>query len=618
MGSRSAVTALLFALILLAPGPRCAFAQAGAVVDMALIIGNNHHVEDSSWDLRFADDDALETAAHFRDMHPDGQVWLLVDPDEETRARRADLIAFPHRPPTYDNWRAAIAELHRAVWEARTAGASRVRLFVHFSGHGEKGGRLHLADTLLAPQGFREGLAEAGADEVFALMDGCHLAEVIRSGDRAETVAPAPIFAEQDLAVPARPSWLGFIGATTAVPEHDWLAGGLLTMVGVSGLLGPADLNGDDLITFFEWSRYIAGQIGGEGSLSAGLLMVPPNQDWQATVVDLKQSADRGVRLSPGFPDGLVRVIRLPGRELIAEFTWDGRQAVGLRLPPGAYEVVRIKERGGWDLGYFAADRIRITVSAGMVTLGERSELEAVALIPEQLRGGGDPPTTLTPVRISAREARSLARLPGGDAGAAPPIRPGLTLGLSLYSPSLGPALGVGGPPSPGGAVRVGWSAHPATRGRWIFSAGAVVQRGLWQVEGLPAGGALVDGRRHEWRLGPTLEQGWSWRKVSVSLQETAAWAPSFLTASGALLVDEGDPHGGWRYVLLRSGALEAALSVTTPVGDRWELGPVVRVEALRSQLSPRAVTAAEPVVSWDTLLSVGLELRQSPFRAGR
>ncbi len=106
--------------------------QAQDILDLALVIGNNHYVGDNTRDLHYADDDALSAAEAFLDLHPYGRLWLLVDPDSDTLNRRPSARTLDHRPPTLDAWDHALDEMARVVAEARARGPVEVHLFLHF------------------------------------------------------------------------------------------------------------------------------------------------------------------------------------------------------------------------------------------------------------------------------------------------------------------------------------------------------------------------------------------------------------------------------------------------------------------------------------------------------
>lgn len=605
---------------------------------LALVLGNNVHRVDARRNLQYADDDALRFAQHFRLLHPDGELILLARPDAETLRVQPEQVELP-QAPTRAAFMAAIQTLTRTAQKARAAGRRRVQLFFYFSGHGEVGAVLHLEDDYLLSQERWTLLGQVGADQVFALLDGCYLGDDVR-GENGLADAP-PLFEEvAELPRASRPPWAAYIGATTPVPELSLFRGGLLTQVALNGLLGPADSDHDQRITFYEWGQYIQATLS-KRPFAPRLQVVRPEQDPAAIVVDLRRLGKGGIFMGRDFPSGLVQVTRAGTREVVAQLHHVKGNQQTLRLTPGRYDVIRylepteqLQERSVKVL------RERRVYPAGMLTvevgpskrvlLNRDTRLRPVFLVPRAMRGadGLDPraevaliseederifvlhayevrvnPSTLRPPSSWVAELRVENPLqagiyrpedsaPGGEVGAEPTLVPGLGLRLEHH-----------------------WT--PLSFGRAFFSFGMAGQYGLnLQTDVYGCQSAADDvcvypsARRHQLRLGGMLAQRWQSPALNLVLQESFSWAPSLLTSGGALVQDL--PHDAdasfveWRYVSPTSFVLEASVGVLWPLLSRWELGPQLRVEA---ELFHRL--GALPL----TQVSLGFQFRQALLR---
>ncbi len=593
-------------LILTSPG----LVRSEQILDLALIIGNNRYVGDSSRDLHYADDDALSAAEAFLALHPYGRLWLLVDPDEETLATRPSATRLEHRPPTLDAWDRAIQEMAAIVADARYRGQVTVHVFLHFSGHGERGGILHFADQRLPARSFRISLARVGADEVFALMDGCHLAQVVRDGDRMTTLPPPPIFDESEMSAPERPRWLGLIGATTAAPEHDYLASGLLTLVGLSALRGPADLDGDDRITFQEWGTYVAMQFEGVDG-GPQVVVVPPRKNRRATVIDLRTTRLGTIRLEPGFPPGQVRIVQGPTRRLVAEVYHEGIHPTIIQVKPGHYTLLRFLPRATWRHPGYPAQKIDVAVGPDTTRVGRRVAGQLVVLLPEGMKGEGDPPENVEAWTISADEERAIVNSPfrrgheRQDFG-----RPRWTLCVGVPSPTTGPDLSGTGEPRPGFQVRAARTWPLLDRGPWFLGWGLATRLSAVQYAELWVNAKEnVTGALHvEARVGPTITQTWALPRGRILLDLGVAYAPGVVADGAALLEDPSLEAAGStsaRYRFLRNAAGDVYLSWYPATRRPWNAGPYLMGEILRFQLPP--ISDAPAPVSWERTLAAGI-----------
>jgi hypothetical protein len=249
----AALAALTGVLGVLAP------TAAGAEVRRyALVVGYNGSDDPALSPLRYADDDALRYHELFRLVGD--EAILLVDPDAETARLYRDVR---RRVPTRAAVLAALAELREKMGADRARGDTPVLYFV-YSGHGNydqegrgytwlAGGRFTTRDL------YDQVIAPSEGSPVILIVDACNAALLVNSrgpgssGDR-RPAAPSKMNLENYPNV-------GVILSSSSVSEvHEWgrYLAGVFSHEVRSGLLGPADLDGDSTITFPELAAFIA------------------------------------------------------------------------------------------------------------------------------------------------------------------------------------------------------------------------------------------------------------------------------------------------------------------------------------------------------------------------
>ena len=600
---------LLAALALLLPGR----ALAVQTIDLAFIIGNNHHLEDDDRTLSFADDDALMASELFALLHPFSRQWVLVRPQGVAWASRQTAGTTALVPPTLEGWEQATEAVAAYVANLRLQGRVKVRVFFHFSGHGEREGLLHLEDSFLPKERFRRDLARLGADQIVALLDGCYLADVVR-GEEGDVVQQPSLFMESDLKVPSRPAWLGVMGAATAVLEPAWLGNGLLTTVALTGLRGPADLDGNLVISFDEWSRYVTTFLG-RSRPNMHLVTVAPRGDPLATVVDLRNDRSGGVTFSGSFPKGHLRVLR-DDKTLAAELMHRGDRPTTLRLAPGHYTMMLINDAKGWEGPGIPASMMKIEIDQALLSFRHSTPMEPVALVIQGSANRGVD-TSVKTVAISERTYLSLQDSPFRSLGEPVSFKrePLLHVALAATSPQHGlPLTGVDGEQNSAN-LRLSLLAPIQMRGRFQLTGGPAMQYGAEIEPSLNVSEVhrWAPAYRHELRLGAAARLSRLGRNATVGVELGAAYAPSLVLAGGEIARDpEAERDDLWRFVYLRNLSLEAGLVGHVALSEGWELGPAVRLGGLRVATSPDADEAA--IEGWALQLSGGLEFRRRPL----
>lgn len=293
-------------------------AAAGARADTvayAIVIGNNAAPEGTELaPLRYADDDALRYHRLFSRF---ATAHLLTVLDAATQ-RRYPGAAAATRPPTLANLRRTVADLRARMIADRARGDEPV-FYLVFSGHGARTGN---GDAYLALVGGALG-QEILYDEILAalpsryshvIVDACHAGGVIglRGGffDRELEAETAPVAAADVMGLLrseqlSRFPHVGVLVATTLGQEaHEWseIEAGVFSHELLSGLLGPADVNGDLQVEYSEISAFVAAANRAleDPRAAAQVIARPPASNRNAALVSL--AGLRGVRLLRGDP----------------------------------------------------------------------------------------------------------------------------------------------------------------------------------------------------------------------------------------------------------------------------------------------------------------------------
>jgi hypothetical protein len=244
-------------------------------VSYAVIVGNNappsepHAAALST--LRYADDDAVR---YYQLLSQFSRTTLLATLDDATQKRHTKIASLA-RVPSLEALRQVFASLGNDMRLDREAGNEPVLYFV-FSGHGalaESGDAfLALADGRLTQRIlFDELIGSLPTPRTHLIVDACHAAGVVgaRGGKlfgSETTGATAEVSASESIAIAGggaleRHPNVGVMAATTLGNEtHEWSAieAGVFSHEVLSGLAGPADINGDQTIEYSELHAFVA------------------------------------------------------------------------------------------------------------------------------------------------------------------------------------------------------------------------------------------------------------------------------------------------------------------------------------------------------------------------
>jgi hypothetical protein len=328
----------------------------------ALVIGNNAVPEGAAGQglrtLRYADDDAVRFHQLLSRV---GHSELLTIVDDTTE-RRYPGIAAAARPPTRDNLRRAVARLAARIAAQRARGDDAV-VHIVFSGHGALAASgepfLALADGALTQQGlFDEVIATLPATYVHVIVDACHAGGVVgvRGGFfDAEVDAASRQLDDAELGrvVRARsierfPHVGVLVSASIGQEAHEWseVESGLFSHELLSGLLGPADVNGDLVIEYSEAQAYVAAANRAIRDPRAvpRIVAAPPRANPRAPLVAL--TAVPGAQFLAGRAAGLGRFhIELGNGQRYLDAHLAGDAEVAILLPSAGPAFVRTDRR---------------------------------------------------------------------------------------------------------------------------------------------------------------------------------------------------------------------------------------------------------------------------------
>jgi hypothetical protein len=224
----------------------------------ALVIGNNQPPRADLPRLRYADDDAVRWAVLFDTLGAD--IEVLAELDDESRQLYGGVVP-PMGPPSRAGVDAAVARIAAGIASARASGAHVVFYFI-YAGHGdvEDGkGYVALTDAHFTRDDLSAHVLQAvHADTNHVIVDACRASYFLTNrGPGGERRAWQDSYFRPNEASAGN---TGFLLASSASGlSHEWeeFQAGIFSHEVRSGLMGPADANGDGLITYRELTGFV-------------------------------------------------------------------------------------------------------------------------------------------------------------------------------------------------------------------------------------------------------------------------------------------------------------------------------------------------------------------------
>jgi hypothetical protein len=335
-----------FLLFLFIPGAVFGASAAAPADDQgaarfALIIGVNRSIEPGVSPLRYADDDA----ARYRDLLEviGARTYLLATLDQNTRRVHPEAAA-EARPAELAELRATVKRLAKDVAEARRE--HRTALYVIYAGHGHvdrtdgRTGYVSLDDGRLTGQDFlREIIDPVAADQNHLLVDACSSYLLVTGRGGAGERWPVAGYARIGGALLERKD-IGLLLSTSSAREsHEWSAfqAGVFSHEVRSGMYGPADVDGDGIVSYREMAAFIrrANESIPNEKFRPELFWQPPRDT--TALIDLRRALARRVEI-PGT-DGAHYFLEDPRGVRLADFHNGRSLTVRLVRPPVAQRL---------------------------------------------------------------------------------------------------------------------------------------------------------------------------------------------------------------------------------------------------------------------------------------
>jgi hypothetical protein len=330
----------------------------GAEQRFALVVGYNNSDDLSLKPLSYADDDALRYAELL--AHVSTDLVTLTELDEESQRLWGTVKA---TPPTRQGVLNGLEFLKTKMAKAEADGDQALLYFV-YTGHGnydaEGRGYVHLKDGRFTTRDlYHHVIAPNQTRQVILIVDACNAALLVHSRGGTERRVAGP----STLRLERYPN-VGVILASSAVGEvHEWgrFLAGVFSHEVRSGLLGAADLNDDERITFGELASFVAA--ANERVTNPNIHLTPyirpPLQQPNIAVIDLKE-ADFAARVR--VDHSLSGRAHLVDEHLVrhADFHKSKEQAFWLALP-NAGTFVLVQEETEYRIPKGASGRLQLT-----------------------------------------------------------------------------------------------------------------------------------------------------------------------------------------------------------------------------------------------------------------
>ncbi len=250
------VLPLLVLLVVAFPGR----AEANAPSKVyAVVVANNHSLDDGFHPLRFADDDGAKYFELFTAAGAEVELLAVLDPDTANRFEEAASSA---RPPKKKEVIHTIHRVFGAIEEDNENGTRTEFVFV-YSGHGNVGpnreGYINLLDEKLTrSELFAEVIAKSPATFNHIILDACHSYYLVEkkggAPDKTGDFRGAVYDFLKSEKLASYPNTGVILASSKESESHEWSRweAGIFSHELRSALLGTADVNQDGIVTYAE------------------------------------------------------------------------------------------------------------------------------------------------------------------------------------------------------------------------------------------------------------------------------------------------------------------------------------------------------------------------------
>lgn len=246
-------------------------AEAGAadknIAQFGIIVGYNGSPTGKK-PLRFADDDAFRAYELLARLIPKGRIRLLTRADLQSE-RRFDYLKGAANLPSRDNLETTVKDVARQV-QAAKANGQRTEVYIFYSGHGELidgYASLSFADGMMSNLGFEDKvLKPLAADRIHLVIDSCNAGALLAfrgddDGPRPRRVRRVKRQTRSLQAFFQRLPHVGVVFSTSQAEksyEDVRYESGIFSHVVRSALMGGADVNGDQRVSYRELRGFLA------------------------------------------------------------------------------------------------------------------------------------------------------------------------------------------------------------------------------------------------------------------------------------------------------------------------------------------------------------------------
>jgi hypothetical protein len=316
--------------------------QARPEARFALVIGVNRSIDPELTTLRYAAADAARYFDLFRSLGL--KTYLLTRVDKSTRKLHAQAAA-EAQLPRKAQLLATIQQMKGDIARAKARGVSTA-LYVVYAGHGniKQGvGYISLEDWRLTSTRIRQQILDpVGAHWVHLVVDACHSYFLVRS--RGPGGKHRRFTGLDNMKASLMQDHIGLLLSTSAASEsHEWGAfqAGVFSHEVRSGLLGPADADGDKQISYREIAAFVhqANRAIANPRYRPRVFARPPKK--RAVLLDLRHKNVKTVQID-GARHGRYRVEDVRGVRL-ADFHSSRRARPVLLVRPAASGTIFLR-----------------------------------------------------------------------------------------------------------------------------------------------------------------------------------------------------------------------------------------------------------------------------------